>query len=203
MLAKPDEESKENADETSESEADASDFNPKFMSLALEQAQMGKQANEVPVGCVIVEKNSKVIASAHNQTNVTGNATEHCEMVCIGDLAAKHKIYTLANCYLYVTVEPCIMCASALRIMNVHKVFYGCANTKFGGNGSVYALHKSNALGLPADCKSSGYASIRVGGEFEQSAIKILKTFYEGGNQQLPSEQRARKRRKTQHAHSK
>ena len=148
----------------------------------------------MPVGCVIVENNSKVIASAHNQTNVTGNATKHCEIVCIQELASKHSIYELTNCYLYVTVEPCIMCASALKIMNVEKVFFGCANTKFGGNGSVYSLHESESLGFPSECFLSSYPSIKIGGEYEQSAIRILKTFYESGNDSLSLEKRARKR---------
>ena len=170
------------------------DFNSKFMELALKQAQIGKDSNEVPVGCVIVKNNETVIASAHNQTNITKNATRHCEIICIEYLASKHNIYELSDCYLYVTVEPCIMCASALKIINIKKVFYGCSNTKFGGNGSVYSFNTKNTFGLPIECKSFSYQSIKIGGKYEQLAIKLLKTFYESGNDLCPPEKRARKR---------
>ena len=173
---------------------DINDFNAEFMKLALKQAQNGKDSNEVPVGCVIVRDNEIVIASAHNQTNITKNATKHCEIICIEYLGSERNIYSLSDCYLYVTVEPCIMCASALKIVNVKKVFYGCSNTKFGGNGSVYSLNLSQALGFPDLCFSSSYPSIKVGGEYEQSAIKLLKTFYESGNELCPINKRARKR---------
>ena len=117
------------------------DFNSKFMELAVEEAKKGRDADEVPVGCVIVENNKIIIASAHNQTNKFKNATKHCEIICIQYLSKHKNIRNLSNCYLYVTVEPCIMCASALKIMNIKKVFYGCCNNKFGGNGSIYSLN--------------------------------------------------------------
>lgn len=171
-------------------------FNSKYMELALKQAQIGKDSNEVPVGCIIVDDNGSVIASAHNQTNITKNATKHCEIICIEYLASKCNIYQLSNCYLYVTVEPCVMCASALKITNIKKVFYGCSNTKFGGNGSVYSLNIKDTLGFPLECFSFSYPSIKIGGKYEQLAIKLLKSFYESGNDLCPPEKRARKRLK-------
>ena len=175
---------------------ECSDFRAEFMELALKQAEIGKKSNEVPVGCVIVENNKRIIASSHNQTNITKNATKHCEIVCIQQLASQKQIYELSNCYLYVTVEPCIMCASALKIVKIKKVFYACANTKFGGNGSVYALNEKDSLGFPSECFSFSYPSIKIGRKYEQSAINLLRTFYECGNDSLPLDKRARKRRK-------
>ena len=175
------------------SNEDITDFKSKYMELALKQAQIGKDSNEVPVGCVIIENNEKVIASAHNQTNITKNATKHCEIICM-EYLAKHNIYELSNCYLYVTVEPCVMCASALKITNIKKVFYGCSNTKFGGNGSVYSLNIKDTLGFPLECFSFSYPSIKIGGKFEELAINLLKSFYESGNDLCPPEKRARKR---------
>ena len=99
---------------------ECSDFRAEFMELALKQAEIGKKSNEVPVGCVIVENNKRIIASSHNQTNIARNATKHCEIVCIQQLASQKQIYELSNCYLYVTVEPCIMCASALKIVKIN-----------------------------------------------------------------------------------
>eukprot|EP01084_Bolivina_argentea_P215180 365300_1 len=84
---------------------DYDDFNAEYMELALKQAEIGKHSNEVPVGCVIVENNKIVIASGHNETNIRKNATKHCEIICIEYLSSKKDIYSLSNCYLYVTVE--------------------------------------------------------------------------------------------------
>ena len=101
-------------------------------------------ANEVPVGCVIVKDNA-VIAKAFNETNMTRNATRHCEFVAIDRVMASTsyngEMAVLDGCELFVTCEPCIMCASALSQVGIGKVFYGCANDRFGGNGSIYSLH--------------------------------------------------------------
>ena len=75
------------------------------------------------------------------------------------------------------TVEPCCMCAAALSIMNIEKVFYGCQNYKFGGNGSILSLN-------------SNYQSL--GGYYANKAIQLLRNFYEGGNLALPPKKRAR-----------
>ena len=141
-----------------------------------------------------MNNNESVIASAHNKTNITKNGTKHCEIICIEYLASKHNIYQLSDCYLYVTVEPCVMCASALKITNIKKVFYCAANTKFGGNASVYSLNIKNTLGFPLECFSFSYLSIKIGGKYEQLAIKLLKSFYESGNDLCPPQKRARKR---------
>ena len=113
-----------------------------FMRIALEEAKTALQAGEVPVGCCIVREN-KVIAKSHNLTCETKNATTHCEINCIRALAEKesNKAKVLAGATLYVTVEPCIMCAQALIFAGVEQVVYGCDNDKFGGTGSVFQLH--------------------------------------------------------------
>lgn len=105
------------------------------MELALEQARLGLEEGEVPVGCVFVQ-NGEILVSAHNETNLTKNATKHCEIVCIDKLGA-----ALHHSELYVTCEPCIMCAEALNLIRVSRVYFGCFNEKFGGNGSVLSLN--------------------------------------------------------------
>lgn len=178
-----------------------SDFSQISMELAFKQALMAKNANEVPVGCVFVDNKSKqVLASAHNQTRKYKNHTKHCEIVCIEYLCLKLKYKKMTDLHVYVTVEPCIMCASALAIMKIQKVFYGCQNTKFGGNGSVFSMNTKNAVGIPSSVFNDnyiGYSSVFVGQhlpKFKQQAIDILKTFYEIGNLSLPEYKRARNR---------
>ena len=111
-------------------------------------AEQALNAGEVPVGCIVVFNNLKVIGVGRNEVNEPKNATRHAEMVAIDDAIC--NINTECNnsvelcvselmkqCILYVTVEPCVMCAAALRAVGVAKVFYGCKNERFGGCGSV------------------------------------------------------------------
>ena len=106
------------------------------MRAALEQAQLAMENGEVPVGCVFVKEN-QILARAYNATNRTKNATQHCELVAIAEAGE-----TLEGSDLYVTCEPCIMCAEALKLVGVQRVFFGCYNERFGGTGSILALHK-------------------------------------------------------------
>ncbi|KAG7023369.1 tRNA-specific adenosine deaminase 2 [Cucurbita argyrosperma subsp. argyrosperma] len=120
-----------------------------FMELAILQAKLALNSLEVPVGCVIVE-DGMVIATGRNRTNETRNATRHAEMEAIDilieawqrdGLSTSEVADKFSKCKLYVTCEPCIMCASALSILGIKEVYYGCANDKFGGCGSVLSLH--------------------------------------------------------------
>ncbi|XP_075659620.1 tRNA-specific adenosine deaminase TAD2 isoform X3 [Castanea sativa] len=130
-------------------EEDCSPDTLAFMELAIQQAKLAMDSLEVPVGCVIVE-DGKVIASGRNRTTETRNATRHAEMEAI-DILLEHwqknglsKLEVaekFSNCYLYVTCEPCIMCAASLSILGIKEVCYGCANDKFGGCGSILSLH--------------------------------------------------------------
>ncbi|WRX32951.1 Cytidine and deoxycytidylate deaminase domain - like 5 [Theobroma cacao] len=122
-----------------------------YMELAIQQAKLALESLEVPVGCVFI-KDGKVIASGRNQTNETRNATRHAEMEAIDILLEKWQrdglsksdvAETFSKCILYVTCEPCIMCAAALSILGIKEVYYGCANEKFGGCGSILSLHSS------------------------------------------------------------
>ena len=110
-----------------------------FSSLPLSPVQ-----GEVPVGCVVV-RDGQIVARGANQTNITRNATRHAEFVAIDALleACDYDVATLqqAQLDLYVTCEPCIMCAGALSTMNFRRAIYGCPNDKFGGCGSVLNVH--------------------------------------------------------------
>jgi len=102
-----------------------------FMSAALEQAHAGAAVGEVPVGCVIV-RDGKVIARAHNRTLTDRDPTAHCELVAIRDAARSLASERLVDCDLYVTLEPCAMCAAAISFARIRRLYYGAADPKGG-----------------------------------------------------------------------
>ncbi|PPQ71723.1 hypothetical protein CVT24_007893, partial [Panaeolus cyanescens] len=138
-------------------------------------AEEALAAGEVPVGCVFVRDGS-IIARARNRTNELRNATRHAELEAIDHILADEKLtpktvqYPLSTTTLYVTVEPCIMCASALRQLGIKEVFYGCGNDRFGGCGSVLNVHQLSHLA------HDGYNA--TGGYCREDAIMILRRFY-------------------------
>ncbi|XP_020587428.1 tRNA-specific adenosine deaminase 2 [Phalaenopsis equestris] len=168
-----------------------------FMELALKQAKLAFDRLEVPVGCVIVE-NGLVIASGSNRTSETRNATRHAEMEAIDILMEQWQMAGLnclqvaqrfSSCDLYVTCEPCIMCAAALSILGIREVYYGCANDKFGGCGSILSLHEGASLEYSST--SSGTRSFKcTGGILSAEAVALLRSFYEQGNPNAPKPHR-------------
>jgi len=102
-----------------------------FMSAALEQARAGAALGEVPVGCVIVH-NGNVIARAHNRTLTDRDPTAHCELVAIRNAARSLASERLVDCDLYVTLEPCAMCATAISFARIRRLYYGAADPKGG-----------------------------------------------------------------------
>ncbi|GAA0166260.1 deaminase [Lithospermum erythrorhizon] len=154
-----------------------------FMELAFEQAKLALDNLEVPVGCVLTEK-GKVISNGRNRTTETRNATRHAEMEAIDALLDQWKKNGLSptevavrfsNCSLYVTCEPCIMCASALSFLGIKEVYYGCSNDKFGGCGSILSLHT-----VSSGSSSRGFKC--TGGVMASEAVSLLRMFYEQGN---------------------
>ncbi|KAI8977309.1 cytidine deaminase-like protein [Mycotypha africana] len=118
-----------------------SKYDPNFMKEALIVAQEAYDNLEVPVGCVFVLDNKEIIARGSNKPNATYNATRHAEFEAIDDILKQYDVETFSRIDLYVTVEPCVMCASALRQVGIRHVYYGCGNDKFGGNGSVFKIN--------------------------------------------------------------
>uniref|UniRef100_A0A2P2LAY4 tRNA-specific adenosine deaminase 2-like isoform X2 n=2 Tax=Rhizophora mucronata TaxID=61149 RepID=A0A2P2LAY4_RHIMU len=169
-----------------------------YMELAMEQAKYALECLEVPVGCVIVE-DGKVIASGRNRTTETRNATRHAEMEAIdilleqwqkSGLSVSEVAKKFSNCSLYVTCEPCIMCAAALSIVGIKEVFYGCANDKFGGCGSILSLHSSCSQSLDSEEIAQGKSFNCTGGIMASEAISLLRSFYEQGNPNAPKPHR-------------
>jgi tRNA(adenine34) deaminase len=104
---------------------------PTFMTEALEQARAAGAAGEVPVGCVVV-RNGQVIARAHNRTLTDHDPTAHCEMLAIREAARGLASERLTDCDLYVTLEPCTMCAAAISFARIRRLYYGAADLKGG-----------------------------------------------------------------------
>lgn len=109
----------------------------KFMKIALELANEAYEAGEVPVGCVFV-KDGEIIAKGKNETNRTLCGTSHAELQALKKM---NDIKLTVQMDLYVTIEPCIMCAGALRQVGIKHVYFGAKNDKFGGCGTVLSLH--------------------------------------------------------------
>ena len=101
------------------------------MELALVEARKAAAAGEVPVGCVIV-RNGEVVARAHNRTLRYRDPTAHAEMLAIRDAAGRLGSERLVGCDLYVTLEPCPMCAAAISFARIRRLYYGTADPKGG-----------------------------------------------------------------------
>src|SRR6187397_443928 len=104
---------------------------PSFMSVALEEARAAGACGEVPVGCVIV-RDSKVIARAGNRTLADRDPTAHAELIAIRAAASTLGSERLTDCDLYVTLEPCAMCAAAMSFARIRRLYYGAADPKGG-----------------------------------------------------------------------
>jgi len=102
-----------------------------FMDLALKQAEIAEMAGEVPIGCVIV-RNGTVIAQAGNRTLTDRDPTAHAEVLAIREAARVTCSERLTDCDLYVTLEPCTMCAGAISFARVRRLYYGASDPKGG-----------------------------------------------------------------------
>jgi tRNA(adenine34) deaminase len=115
------------------------DADRRHMLLALREAEAAAAEDEVPIGAVIVHQ-GRVIASAHNQREQLRDPTAHAEMIAITQAAGVLGDWRLEDCTLYVTLEPCPMCAGAIVLARVPRVVYGAADPKAGAAQSLYRL---------------------------------------------------------------
>jgi len=115
-----------------------------YMGKALSLAERAFDEDEIPIGCVIVYEN-KVIAKAYNQVERLKDSTAHAEMIAITQAESYLQSKWLKGCSLYVTIEPCLMCASALVLSRIDRVLFGVSEPKTGAFGSVIDINK---LGL-------------------------------------------------------
>ena len=166
-----------------------SDRVDRFMRMALAEGQVALNAGEIPVGCVFIDSTTdEVIAKGSNRTNETKCGTSHAEMNCIHDMSTR-CIDDLSECELYVTCEPCIMCAAALSMLRIKAVYFGCHNDRFGGNGSILSVHQS----LRPPHLSGHHAYPVHAGILKSEAIALFQEFYNKENRRAPESKRKRK----------
>lgn len=139
-----------------------------FMQQALEQAELAALAGEVPVGAVIV-RNGEVIARAFNKPITTHDPSAHAEMLALRQAALSAENYRLPDTTLYVTLEPCTMCAGAMLHARVNRIVYGAADPKTGAAGSVLDVFSS---------KQINHQTVIEGGVMAQECGQLLRDFF-------------------------
>ena len=125
----------------------------KFMDLAIKEAEKAKAKDEVPIGAIIV-KDGLVVAKAHNLIEKNQDATAHAEMLAIKKASKKLKSWRLDGCEIFITLEPCPMCAGAIVNARIERVYYGAKEPKSGSAESKFDIltnsglnHKTEFLG--------------------------------------------------------
>ena len=139
-----------------------------FMKLALEQAKKAYKKDEVPIGAVIV-CNDKVVAKGFNIREKRNDPTGHAEIVAVKKACKKRRSWRLEDCTIYVTVEPCSMCAGALLWTRIKRIVFGAFDAKGGALGSSYNLFEQKNLNHKAEITS---------GVLEEECSKIMKDFF-------------------------
>ena len=140
----------------------------KYMHEALKEASIAASEDEVPIGCVIVKK-GEIIARAHNQRDKTNNPLGHAEILAIKQASELLEDWQLVDTELYVTVEPCLMCAGAIIQSRIRKVIYGAPDFKGGAfGGSINVL----------DAKNINHRPEVIKGILESECSQIIKDYF-------------------------
>jgi tRNA(adenine34) deaminase len=144
-------------------------FHLAHMEMALEEAELAADADEVPVGAVIVSLRRGVIARAHNQREQLRDPTAHAEMIAITQAAEALRSWRLEECLLYVTLEPCPMCAGAVVQARLPLVIYGCTDPKAGACHTLYEITSDPRLNHRAQV---------IGGVMADACAGVLSRFF-------------------------
>ena len=141
-----------------------------FMDKAIEQANKALLANEIPVGAVLVDNNNqKIIASSHNLINSFTNSTFHAEIMVINKVCAEKKQKYLSDTTLFVTLEPCAMCAAAISESHIKRIYFGAYDEKKGSLETIMRIYNEKHYFVPEI-----YGGIR-----EDKCSLILKNFFQ------------------------
>ena len=140
-----------------------------YMQLALKEARKAFNKDEVPIGAIIVDKDGNILSRAHNQGEHGSSALNHAEILAIYKATQKLKQPRLWDCKIYVTLEPCTMCATAISMMRISEVIYGASNPKGGAieNGVKFYEQKT--------CNHKPIVTTKI---LEDECSTILKQFF-------------------------
>jgi len=151
-----------------------------YMKEAIKEAKKAEIKDEVPIGAVIV-KEGKIIARAHNTRETKQISTHHAEINCIEKACKKTGFWRLDDCELYVTLEPCPMCAGAIFQSRIKRVIYGAKDPKGGSYGSCFDLNQVKGLNHYPEVKS---------GVMEDECAELLKNFFRKKREKKKSEKK-------------
>ena len=140
----------------------------RWMRLALDQARMAFDGDEVPIGAVVVRED-RVVGEGHNQRETLGDPTAHAEMIAITQAAETLGSWRLLDCTLYVTLEPCPMCAGAVVQARLPRVIYGAADPKAGACHTLYQITD--------DARLNHRATV-IGGVLREECRAVLQEFF-------------------------
>jgi tRNA(adenine34) deaminase len=144
----------------------------RLMHLALEQARLAREAGEVPVGAVLVQRQGDgfdIVAAGYNRPIGTHDPTAHAEIVALRQAAQRLGNYRLPDCELYVTLEPCAMCAMAMMHARLRRVVFAAPDPKTGAAGSVIDLFAEPRL---------NHHTQRLGGVLADPCAELLRSFF-------------------------
>ena len=140
----------------------------RWMAEAHEEALKALALNEVPIGAVIV-RNGKIIGRGHNLVETKKDPTAHAEIIALQDAASKSESWRMNGAWLYVTLEPCPMCMSALHLARLNKIVFGAKDPRFGACGSYIDLKSMEAMTTPFEI---------VHGVMADASSALLKQFF-------------------------
>ena len=144
-------------------------FHLEHMGFALDEAVQAAQEDEVPVGAVILSLSKGILARAHNQREQLKDPTAHAEMIAITQAANAFRSWRLEDCVLYVTLEPCPMCAGAIVQARIPHVVYGCLDPKAGACHSLFQITSDSRL---------NHRATVVGGVRDAECAELLSDFF-------------------------
>lgn len=139
-----------------------------YMKEALKEAKKAYEIGEVPIGCVIVQ-NGVIIARAHNKRQTSKNAIMHAEIIAINKACKKLNKWILDDCDIYVTLEPCTMCAGAILQARMNRLVFAASEPKFGACGSVVNLLNNPSFNHQVEIES---------GIMQEESQKLLQNFF-------------------------
>lgn len=148
---------------------DKSSIDEQYMRIAIDQAKIAEENGDVPIGAVIVHNNT-IIAKAYNQREQLKDPTAHAEIIALTQAAAALENWHLTGCTMYVTLEPCPMCAGALVLARIDRLVYGCDDPKTGAVKSLYNIVTDGRLNHRLEV---------TGGVLADECAELLQQFFQ------------------------